>query len=248
LVPEESTNAQGQKVRTYRSEFGPLGGGAGGGASGGQVVDPGFMSTPDLGNLRTPDGGRMPIGTTRADAMLAGATPESGAEEAQTLGMRNALTILDQMEGLSNKMGGAEGPSDRPLNALMVGGKKVFQTDTNLEQYTSMRAGILSLIVRALGEKGTLSDGDIQRASMLIPSEYDTIPVRKAKFKALRGLMSKLGGKNVAPEEVNSAYHSAFASAGLSKPPKDYPDAVWSSQGKGWYVQKDNQWFKVEGE
>jgi hypothetical protein len=246
LIPSEAENEQGQTVRTFRTKFGPLEGGGGGGTPGGQVVKQGFMSTSDLGNLRTPDGGRMPIGTTKADAIAAGALPESGAEESMTLGMRNAKIILDQMQELSGKIGGAEGEWDRPYEALKMAGKSVTQSDPNVAVYDGMRGGVLSLIVRALGEKGTLSDMDIKRAAQLIPSKYDTNPVREKKFKAVSALISKIGNPNATPEEMTVAYTSALNHVGGTPPPGNYPAAQWSDQAKGWVIQKDGQWFRIK--
>lgn len=99
--------------------------------------------------------------------------------------VNSALSIVDQLQGLYSKAGAAQGfkgyvtklTSKTPINSAQ-------------KSFTDQRSGYISRIVRALGEVGTLNEGDIQRAIALIPDYTDTPESAQSKWDGLRQVLN----------------------------------------------------------
>ena len=78
----------------------------------------------------------------------------------------------------------APGRAMRPLAALI-------QSDANKATFRSLVEGTLAPIIRALGEKGALSDADTKRAMSLMPTLSDRASVARMKFKAINNIIEK---------------------------------------------------------
>jgi hypothetical protein len=148
------------------------------------------LSPADAGSLG------VPYGTTKKGAY--GATPLSTAQRTKVDAQASVLAMIDNMEGDLKGISQPKTPMDRlvgiPKAVLGVKG----QTDPKLAAFHSRIESTLALIVRALGEVGTLTDGDIQRARNLQPTVYpipDTEAVVREKLDGLRKLVQEVAAR-----------------------------------------------------
>lgn len=112
------------------------------------------------------------------------------------------------------------GQYDSDLLAKTLGrGRETAATvglDPNLSYYNDLRRAMAAQIARALGESGTLNEGDIQRALAAIPSITDSKDVAAKKLAFIRGQLLKAqklvvqGGST-----MSSDISSLLANAGL---------------------------------
>lgn len=114
------------------------------------------------------------------DASQTGGNGLDSVAKRQAANLDSATQIVNQLKGLYDNAGGAQG----------FGGyitKLTSKTPLNSEQkaYTDQRGAYVSRIVRALGEVGTLNEGDIQRAVALIPDYTDTPESANLKWQGL---------------------------------------------------------------
>lgn len=129
-------------------------------------------------------------GVTKRQAI--GKKPMTTDERNKTTQSSKAKGILDQIEKYSDKVNtfdaGFAG-SNRALRGLLnLFGAKT-QTNKNAT-LLKQQSGKLSNLIRALGEVGTLAEGDVQRGIQLIPDVSDTKEIAKAKITDLRELLS----------------------------------------------------------
>lgn len=179
---------------------------------GGDPEEP--LSVSDLAKVRLPDGSTPPIGTTPSQARAMGAAVVTTSEIDKANSADNALAILDQIETLAI---GPEGVlTDVEPGVLSLGAAALSDTlnlltqhDPAVSQLQSLSQGAGSTIVRAMGEKGALSDGDVQRALGLLPQVGnlaqlrlpDTRETATAKLKDLREILER-GQRNLESGKV----------------------------------------------
>jgi hypothetical protein len=70
--------------------------------------------------------------------------------------------------------------------------KNLAQTTPSLTLADSLSAGFLAKFARAAGEVGTMTEGDIDRASKLVPTIHDTKEVRDGKLKQAKELYNEI--------------------------------------------------------
>jgi len=99
-----------------------------------------------------------------------------------------AFNVYETIKGLSEKIN-TFGVGGRITGALSryVGGKTQFNTD--IARYDAARQGFVSNVARTLGEKGTLAEGDVQRAINNLPTVNDTKAVAEGKLETLRTIL-----------------------------------------------------------
>jgi hypothetical protein len=66
------------------------------------------------------------------------------------------------------------------------------QTNPEVASYLQTREAFLSMIVRGLGERGMLTNTDIQRINKALPSQWTTKSVAEQNFKALEGILNSV--------------------------------------------------------
>jgi len=99
-----------------------------------------------------------------------------------------AFNVYNTIKGLSEKIntfdvvGRVTGYLSR-----YVGG--ATQMNTDIARYNAARQGFVSNVARTLGEKGTLAEGDVQRAISNLPTINDTQAVAQAKLETLRNIL-----------------------------------------------------------
>src|SRR3990167_7563360 len=103
---------------------------------------------------------------------------------------QSAQQIVNDIEEISKKVNTETG-----FRSVIVGRTRqaaaLAQEDPDVSLFQSKR-GTLGLLIRALGERGVLTEGDIQRAGALIPLVTDSKTVAERKINALRGLMTNI--------------------------------------------------------
>lgn len=101
----------------------------------------------------------------------------------------DALNVIKTIEGTSQNINTGLGPTARLGGALRFG-KSIIGLDPAATAFRS-NVGYLSRVVRAMGEVGTLNEGDIARAKTLIPGIGDTKQEAENKISALRDLLNR---------------------------------------------------------
>lgn len=157
---------------------------------------------PQIQNVRLPDGKSVPIGTTFRQAKESGAQVLSTDEQSRVQQTDSALAILDTLEGLATGPEGIfqqiePGAINRGAAAIQFALEDLTQEDPKVSRFRDLSAGTLTSFVRLLGEKGSLSDGDVKRAISLLPSTGsvamaqlpDTRDVAKQKLRDLRQII-----------------------------------------------------------
>ena len=191
-LPQAAQGAQG-------GQAGPGGGQGGEGA----FTDPTrLLSKSEREGLRNPTTGELPpIGTTLGEATEEGSpfVSMNGKDSERLFAGKSALGIVDSLEEMS---GGLFKPFDGITQRAIVSGTNFKDymggQNTSLSTYVDARKGTLSMIVRALGEKGVLTQQDIQRIQSFIPSVFpipDTPDAANNKFNQLRGIIEEINGR-----------------------------------------------------
>lgn len=126
---------------------------------------------------------------------LTGASSKlSTTQQKGVLSMQNALAQVNQLEGLYGQAGGGQGRVGGAVSGLL--GK--VGANATAQAYRQKRAGAATLIARALGESGTMTDQDIKRAVDQIPDITDTPQEAEIKWGALRQILSQVGQNTLA--------------------------------------------------
>lgn len=100
----------------------------------------------------------------------------------QVSNVEAAENIVDSIERIFSSTGGAQGLKGYITQQT----SRVPRLGSKENAFRSMREGYLARIVRALGEVGTLNEGDIRRAVQLIPNFSDTPQSAQIKLAELR--------------------------------------------------------------
>ena len=105
------------------------------------------------------------------------------------------------------------GALNRGVSALEFVGQLATQNDPNISRFRDLSEGSIGSIVRTLGERGALAEGDVTRALGLLPRVFgdlglpDTRKQATEKLKTLRGILErgvrKLHGTAAQPRVFN---------------------------------------------
>src|SRR3972149_5303455 len=138
----------------------------------------------------------VPFGTPRS--AVKGTTPLTAAQRTKMDAQAGVLGIIDTMERDLKGVWAPSGPLER-FKAIPSQLWKIYgQADPQLTALHSRLEGTLALIVRALGEVGTLNEGDIKRARALQPTFApipDTAEVIVEKIQGLRDLVREVASR-----------------------------------------------------
>lgn len=122
-------------------------------------------------------------------ASLTGPPEISAAQQKGVLSMQNATSQVDQLEQLFNQAGGGQGRIGGAVSGLLgrVG------ANASAKAYQDKRGGAAVILARALGESGTMTDQDIQRAVDQIPDINATPEEARIKWQSIRQLLAQIG-------------------------------------------------------
>jgi hypothetical protein len=154
---------------------------------------------PQLDSVRLPDGGKLPLGTTFAQAQELGAQVVSGEDQKRAQQADQAVGILDQLEELAIGPKGVfnevmPGMANRVASAFNFAIDMVDQKDPRAAQFKDLSEATLAPFIKFLGESGALADGDVKRGLGLLPRIWplpDTKEVATDKIRSLREIVNR---------------------------------------------------------
>lgn len=176
--------------------------------SGGTVINVGTdkASEPipisELANIRTATGEPLPVGATYQDAIQAGARVFSAQERQRQQQLEGALDVLAELKSLAIGEGGVftgipRNVAGRYARAVQFAITDLLGTEgaTRRALYRDMSRGTIAPLVRALGESGALSEGDVERALSLLPDSGGLLPesgrLAEDKLRELENILRK---------------------------------------------------------
>jgi hypothetical protein len=178
-----------------------------------------FMDKPptlnQMANLVGPDGEAPELGESLSELKQKGFTVRSTADQKTDKQARAATATLDTLDKLVDPVfTGQEGAQNRLFDNAINTWNRIGQTDKDLTLFEAFSQGTVASLVRAVGEKGAMSNRDIERGLALIPSAGDGITslpdtreVAKGKMKQLRqwfDLSLGKGGLSGEPAEATA--------------------------------------------
>lgn len=114
--------------------------------------------------------------------------------ESSSSTMSAGMNILNQLYSMYKQMGGAQGVVGGNItNAINTITGGAYNADVST--YNQTRALTSSLLARALGEKGTLSDTDRKYINDNLPKVTDAPEVAEKKFKAIYTMLQTAASK-----------------------------------------------------
>lgn len=134
------------------------------------------------------DSAKMLMGMASAVSDLNG-SQMTNSQQKGVLSMKNAVSQVEQLEQLFNQAGGGQGRLGGSVGGLL--GRVGLNAEA--QAYRQKRAGAATLIARALGESGTMTDQDIKRAVDQIPDITDTGEEAQIKWGAIRQILNQVG-------------------------------------------------------
>ena len=143
----------------------------------------------------------LPGGSPKSAA--SGRTPLTAAQRTKMDAQNASLAIIENIdrqikEAMKAGTTFPSGPLSRILGTTRAAKGVYLQADPKLVRLHSQVGGTLALLVRSLGEVGTLSEGDIQRARNLMPTFApvpDTAAVIQEKLDGLRELVQEVASR-----------------------------------------------------
>jgi hypothetical protein len=117
-------------------------------------------------------------------------TKKTAAETQKEQQKQGMTALLNDLEGnynyLVNQGLTASGPGLGLLSGVSGTLAATLQTNPQAKAYNDTRQAFMALILRSLGEKGTLTDKDIERIDRALPTFYDTPETARLKFNAIK--------------------------------------------------------------
>lgn len=162
-----------------------------------KLADPAVQQQLLLADLLDPESGGKNVSTLKAIFELSAPQTAVDPYQALTVGERTALNDIQAAEGLVDQL-------ERDVAAVGLGtgvgrfveGAKDFlgaklQTNPEAAAFEQSRGALATLLIRAIGEKGTLAEGDVKRAVNLVPRITDNQETAARKLAALRGIFAQ---------------------------------------------------------
>lgn len=122
-------------------------------------------------------------------------SPKQSALETTQAAGSGAQAVLQQTRDMIKGIGLAKTALERATRGpeLMLGA--TTQTNPDAALFKGFVEGTIGPLIRALGEKGALSEGDTKRALKLVPSLLDTEPIALQKVQQIEDIINAAGGK-----------------------------------------------------
>ena len=167
------------------------------------------LKAPELLHYIDKDGNHPAPGTTLNDVIQKGFKLASTQEVNMLLAGRGAESTVNQLDKYVLSIWGKEGEEKitegmrrRLISGASLAIDRAQQSNPDLNAYEAFGQGTLAPLIRAIGEKGALAEGDIQRGINLIPKTGnkigelpDTSVVARQKMKQLREWFNNALGK-----------------------------------------------------
>jgi hypothetical protein len=138
----------------------------------------------NLETLQTPA-----VGITPEEAQANGFVRVTTGQKEAVKGFATTEVVIDKIEQLMNDVFPEKGGiGERLLGAPKRSTGAFLQSNQKAAELDSLIKGTLAPIIRALGEKGALSDTDVKRAINLLPALTDSADVARGKIGNLKDL------------------------------------------------------------
>ena len=148
----------------------------------------------------------VPFGTTTKQAQ--GIVALSPAQR-EALGQFDAAeAIIEDIKKYSARVNTAQGFASRTYQGIKNELGALLQTNDDAVLLESKK-GTLSMVSRALGEKGTLNEGDMRRAMSLIPNLWDKQSIAKTKIDDLLNLFKTIKARKPGAPQAPTSIPSA---------------------------------------
>ena len=183
----------------------------------------------------------MPYGTTPKQAAAMGPAALTATQRSKMDAMGAVSNMLDTLEKQVAEISAPSGPAGRLLAIPQALWNIQGQADPKLAALHSRLQGAQAQLIRAMGEVGTFTDQDNERAKALnirIAPIPDTKPVMQAKIAGLRQLFRDVaGGTGTRPVTLGGAgvRPPPAPSAGAPAPPSGKTQK-WIKDASGKYV------------
>lgn len=147
-------------------------------------------------------------------------------------GVNSVRSVIDQIQTTFHTVFGPEKQAssnlwDRTRRGIVRKGGSVLQTWPEAANLESLIGGTLAPIIRSLGEKGTLAEGDVERAINLMPKLTDNDAVAWGKLRQLESLIDGIQKSVVAGKYQQGIQNgSNKPSMSLKNKPKPIDDAT----------------------
>ena len=174
------------------------------------IAKPSAMQTPispeDLSKYRN-ESGMAPSGrVTPQQAMESGFQPMGEGMVAQMMATKSAEDIVTAIEQAMESVF----PKTESATGRLIGGAQrsmgaALQTNIEAAKLKKLTQGTLGPMIRALGEKGALSDGDVKRATALMPKLTDRADVAWDAVKEIKAIVGKAKTRAVGGETIGQA-------------------------------------------
>ena len=167
----------------------------------------------ELTKLVGPKGETPDLGMTLSELQEKGFKPRGKLNEKQEAQLKSVTATLDKLENLTEQtFTGEPGVINRLWNDAINAWGRLSQNDKELVLFESFSQGTVAQLVRAAGEKGALSNKDIERGLNLIPQSGDgftilpdTREVALGKIKQLRSWFDDISGKVTTDQPTTEA-------------------------------------------
>lgn len=185
-------------------------GGGGGGVGADGTVDPAVQSWVDMISRGAATVAGVPdtwpgtknsgFKTAVIQVMDAQGVVELSDTQRNTLQSLNAVEgILDSLQQSYNKLKNlfAGNFIERGTKGLILQASATLQSDPEATSFQKFKEAILATLARASGERGVLTDQDVDRARQNLPNLTDTQDVVELKLNRMRSLFTELKQKSI---------------------------------------------------
>lgn len=169
------------------------------------------LDPTDLARFRTSDGQIPPPGSTMRSIHAAGGRQITTAEAGSEASTRATQEVIGQLQTFVDDLfQGDPGILNRAAEAAKRGFEFVSQTNPDVAAYIGFSEGTIAPLIRQLGDKGSLAEGDVGRGLSLIPSILpfpDTKEVAQKKMAILQQVVDAAtqGGPRAAARVLDQA-------------------------------------------
>uniref|UniRef100_A0A6M3LFI0 Uncharacterized protein n=1 Tax=viral metagenome TaxID=1070528 RepID=A0A6M3LFI0_9ZZZZ len=131
-----------------------------------------------------------PAGTTMRDVRASGAIAVTSKQKEELRSMDNVAAIVESIGGLADRIITAENAGEALAKGPVLYAGAMTKTNPSAAAYSDMRAQFLGVLARSLGgERGVLTDMDINRVMNGLPKFNDTKAIKDFKLGVLKNLM-----------------------------------------------------------
>ena len=132
----------------------------------------------------------VPFGTTQQEVI--GLSPLAPTQRQAASAFNSAREIINQIGKAADKIITADNFIQAQIQGVKLATGASTKANADAVLLESKKQGLISLLVRALGEKGVLTTQDVDRVRKLLPTFNDTREIKDRKFTDLRAFIDQV--------------------------------------------------------